>query len=153
MDKHPKLDPNFKYEVAKRPGGEGILSCFACGTCTGVCPVSEIDKEYAPSKIIRMILWGMKEEVLNSPIIWLCAMCFNCSFSCPQGVNFANCMRVLREMAKEEGYVSSSFLENIEEIDRFTQTLRRDMLKEILPYKKEKKLFSPKDIAKKLIEK
>jgi len=24
-----KLDPNFKYEIQKQPGGEGITRCFA----------------------------------------------------------------------------------------------------------------------------
>ncbi len=30
------LDPNFKYEIAQIPGGENILYCFQCGTCSAV---------------------------------------------------------------------------------------------------------------------
>jgi len=53
-----ELDPQFKYEVSKQPGGENIKNCFACGVCTGGCPVSEINPTYDPRKIIRMILLG-----------------------------------------------------------------------------------------------
>ncbi len=63
-------------------------------------PLSEIDPEYAPSKLIRMILWGMKDAVLSSNLIWMCAMCYNCSFNCPQDVRFADAMRRLHEQAQ-----------------------------------------------------
>jgi len=33
-----KLDPNFKFELSARPGGENLKKCFACGTCTGRLP-------------------------------------------------------------------------------------------------------------------
>ena len=77
------LDPKFKHDVAQQPGGEGLKACFACGACTGGCPVSEVDGAYDPRKIIRMVLLGMKEKVLSSDLIWLCAMCYTCSFHCP----------------------------------------------------------------------
>ena len=40
------LDPNFKFEVANEPGGENIKSCFACATCSTICPVFEVDEQY-----------------------------------------------------------------------------------------------------------
>jgi ferredoxin len=46
-----KLDANFKYEIAAKPGGENIKKCFACGTCTAGCPVFHVDHESAPSVI------------------------------------------------------------------------------------------------------
>lgn len=105
-----ELDPKFKYQVAEQPLGESIKSCFACGLCTAGCPISEIDEDFDPRKIIRMILLGMKERVLSSPLIWLCLMCFTCSFHCPQGVKFSDVTAVLRDMAVKEGYVHPSFL-------------------------------------------
>ena len=127
-----ELDPRFKFELAARAGAEGLSHCYSCGTCTASCPVSEIDPDYAPSKLIRMILWGMKEEVLSSPLIWMCALCYNCSFNCPQDVRFADAMRVIREVAVEEGYAPSDYLSMVADIDRFSQMLRHLLLDRLL---------------------
>ena len=40
-----KVDPNFKFQIAKEDGGEGILKCFACGSCTARCPEMDIKPE------------------------------------------------------------------------------------------------------------
>lgn len=108
-----ELDPKFKYDVAAQPGGENIKRCFACGVCTGGCLVSEIDEHFDPRKIIRMLLLGMRERVLSSPSIWLCLLCYNCSFHCPQDVNFSDVIGALRYMAIKEGYVHPSLLRRL----------------------------------------
>ncbi|MFC1942171.1 hypothetical protein ACFLWU_03020 [Chloroflexota bacterium] len=41
-------------EVKATPGGEHILACIQCGTCTGSCPMAGA-MEYPPRKIIAMI--------------------------------------------------------------------------------------------------
>ena len=64
-----ELDTSFKFKVSEEPGGEHIKSCFACGTCTTTCPVFSVNDQYNPRKIIRMILLGLKEEVLSSDFI------------------------------------------------------------------------------------
>ncbi|MBW1660362.1 MAG: 4Fe-4S dicluster domain-containing protein [Deltaproteobacteria bacterium] len=126
------LEPRFKFDLAGRAGAEGLMHCFSCGTCTASCPVSEIDPEYAPSKLIRMILWGMKDAVLSSNLIWMCAMCYNCSFNCPQDVRFADAMRVVREVAVEESFAPPERLAMMTEIDRFSQMLRHLILDRLL---------------------
>lgn len=132
-----ELDAKFKYEVAEEPGGENIKVCFACGLCTAGCPVSEIDPEYNPRKIIRMVLLGMRKEVLSSNVIWLCSLCYTCQAHCPQNVNFADVMKALRSMAVREGYVHPSFIERIEEIDTFSQRLRHQMVNSIVARRSE----------------
>jgi len=122
------LDSQFKYDVAAHPGGENIKLCFACGTCTAGCPVSAIDPEYNPRKIIRQVLLGMRKEVLSSPVIWRCVQCYSCSAKCPQNVKFRDVMKALREMAVAEGYVEAELLEEIEQLDEFSQKLRRDLV-------------------------
>jgi len=69
------LDPHFKYEIMKEKGGEKIVSCFACNTCTLSCPVRAVDDEYNPRSIIRLSLLGAKDEVSSSSFIWLCSSC------------------------------------------------------------------------------
>jgi heterodisulfide reductase subunit C len=45
----------------------------------------------------------MKKEVLSSSTIWLCASCETCITRCPNEVDIARMMDVLREMAVREG--------------------------------------------------
>jgi len=123
-----KMDPAFKYEVAARPGAENLKKCFSCGTCTSGCPVFQVESEYNPRKIIRMILLGLKDEVLRSKTIWLCARCYACTANCPQEVNFADIMTVLRDMAVEAGYAKPDRWEKIEAIHRAAHTFRKDSI-------------------------
>ncbi|MCK4583814.1 response regulator, partial [candidate division WOR-3 bacterium] len=99
------LDPKFKYEIAKQPGGENIKVCFGCGICTASCPVREIDETYNPRKIIRMALLGMRDAVLKSAFIWLCSTCYTCTERCPQGVRFTDVINAIKNIAAEEGYI------------------------------------------------
>lgn len=116
-----QLDPQFKYEIANKPGGESLFNCFACGKCSAVCPISEVNEEFNPRKIIHMILLGMKEEVLSNEFIWLCATCDACSFRCPQEVRMADTMGVARKIAEEERYVPSNFNQLMEIVKSFSK--------------------------------
>jgi len=122
------LDSHFKYDVAAHPGGENIKLCFACGTCTAGCPVSAVDPEFNPRKIIRQVLLGMRKEVLSSIEIWRCVQCYSCTAKCPQNVKFRDVIKALREMAAAEGYVSTELLQEVEQLDEFSQKLRRDLV-------------------------
>ena len=123
-----QLDLGFIDEIASHPGGENIRRCFACGTCAAGCPVTEVDSEYNCRRIIRQILFGMREEVLSSPLIWLCLICYRCYVRCPQKVNFTDIMRVLRYLAVKENRVSPEIYEQINKLDRFSQGLRHDLV-------------------------
>lgn len=125
------LDTEFKNEVASRPGGEKVKNCYLCGTCTAGCPVSSLYSEYNPRRFMRMILLGMKEEVLSSPEIWQCSQCHICVAHCPQDVRFADIVRVLRQMAVEEGYAPESMLNEIENIDIELRKQRISKVKEL----------------------
>ena len=127
-----KLDANFKFEIARRPGGENIKKCFACGTCTAGCPVFHVEHEYNPRKIIRMILLGLRKEVLSSKIIWFCSQCYTCSANCPQDVDFSDIMFSLRDLAVQEGYAPPDLLEKIEQIGTRAHEFRRDCISILL---------------------
>ena len=123
-----ELDLSFCEELAAQPGGEHIRRCFACGTCAAGCPITEVDPNYNPRKIIRQVLFGMRKEVLSSPLIWYCLVCYRCYARCPQKVNFTDVMRALRYMAIKGRYAASDTLKRLEEVDRFTQSLRHDLV-------------------------
>ncbi|NLC68825.1 MAG: 4Fe-4S dicluster domain-containing protein [Clostridiaceae bacterium] len=117
MLEYAKIDTGFKDKIASRPGGERVKNCYLCGTCTAGCPVSSLRNEYSPRRFMRMILLGMKEEVLSSPEIWQCSQCHVCVAHCPQDVRFADIIRILRQMSVEEGYAPGDMLKKVEDID------------------------------------
>jgi len=111
MIRTSQLDPNFRDEVSAELDGWEISRCFACGTCTAGCPVRAIDEKYNPRKIIRMVLLGMRDEVLSSEFIWLCSTCYTCYDRCPQDVHLTDIMTALKNIAVREGYMHPSFRE------------------------------------------
>ena len=98
------FDPHFKDEIAAEPGGEKIELCFSCGTCVAACPIRWIDENYNPRRLIKMVVLGMRAQVLSSPLIWLCSACDLCYRHCPQGVRISDLMKAIRNVAIREGY-------------------------------------------------
>ncbi len=97
-----EFDPSFKYVVSNEIGGQNIKLCFNCGICTVSCPMRKIDDTFNPRRIIRMILYGMKNEILSDETIWKCAHCLSCLERCPQDVKFAEVIEALRILAVKE---------------------------------------------------
>jgi len=107
--KASEFDPKFKYQLIKMHGSEKLLKCFQCGTCTSDCPVARYSDSYRPRTILRMASLGLKDRVLKSETLWLCAACFTCTDRCPQDVEVASVIRVLRNLAAEQGIVPQVF--------------------------------------------
>lgn len=97
-----ELDPNFRNEIMNEPGGEHLTACFQCSTCTLGCPITEIVPSYNPRKIIQMSLFGMRNEVLSNPDLWICAICQTCTARCPQDVVVGDVLAVIRRIAEKE---------------------------------------------------
>ncbi|MCJ7617531.1 MAG: hydrogenase iron-sulfur subunit, partial [Desulfobacterales bacterium] len=104
------LEPRFKFEVAELPEGENVKECFACGSCTGVCPVSQIIPEFDPRKILHMISLGLKKHLLSSDLPWYCTGCSTCKFVCPQDVRFNDVIKALKLLALQDGYFDADTL-------------------------------------------
>ncbi|MGD0070272.1 MAG: 4Fe-4S dicluster domain-containing protein [Candidatus Bathyarchaeia archaeon] len=109
--KASELDPKFKYELLKMHGSEKILKCFQCGTCTSDCPVARYSDSYRPRTLIHMAQLGLRDRVLKSDTLWLCAACFTCTDRCPQDVEVASVIRVFRNLAAENGCIPQVFKE------------------------------------------
>lgn len=85
-------------EEVNRLGKQTIQHCYQCQKCSVGCPVAYA-MDYAPNQLIRMIQYGMEDEVLASSTIWLCASCETCTTRCPNEVDVAHLMDILRQMA------------------------------------------------------
>ncbi|MFW9958095.1 MAG: 4Fe-4S dicluster domain-containing protein [Candidatus Odinarchaeota archaeon] len=103
------VESSFKYEIANQVGGEGLLRCLKCGACSGGCPVGSVI-DYRPRKVLGNVLLGLKDEVLSSDQIWLCAACFTCEERCVQQVNFTDVITVLRNIASQEGNAAPGYV-------------------------------------------
>ncbi len=93
----------FLDEVKATPGGEHILACIQCGTCTGSCPMAA-QMEYPPRKIIAMIRAGKRNEVLSSNSMWFCLSCYMCTARCPRGVRPTEIAHALESLANQQGF-------------------------------------------------
>lgn len=138
MDAPEKIrpDPSFMEEVLKEPEGEKLRYCFNCGTCTASCVVSRHTEKYKPRMILHLVSMGAREEILKSREIWLCAACNTCGERCPQGVNVAEAMNVLRRLAIKHNNVPTAIkriassilsLGRIYEVDEFVEEERQDL--------------------------
>jgi heterodisulfide reductase subunit C len=95
------LDRNLGTDIAAMPGGDALLSCIQCGTCSATCPVS-IYMDYTPRKIIAMTRAGFKHDVLRCFTIWLCASCYACTVDCPRQIKITDLMYTLKRKAIDE---------------------------------------------------
>ena len=94
-------DPSFRTEVEGLLGKQ-IASCFHCNKCSSGCPVT-FAMDINPNKVVRMVQMGLKDQILGSSTIWLCASCETCTTRCPNEVDIAGLMDVLRQTALREG--------------------------------------------------
>lgn len=103
-----ELDPRFGEAIMAIPGGEKLLSCIQCGTCSGACPLSPY-MDYTPRRIIAMTRAGFKGEVLSCISIWLCASCYACTVECPKGIPITDVMYALKRRAIQDGIYPRHF--------------------------------------------
>ncbi len=89
-------------QTIKQISGMDINVCYQCKRCTSGCPVSYA-MDYTPTQLMHAIHLGLKELVLNSATMWLCASCETCTTRCPQEVDIAKVMDALRIMAIHDG--------------------------------------------------
>jgi len=94
----------FEKEVLAEPGGEHLYHCYSCGTCASACLVRRVDPAFNPRRILEMVMLGMREEVLSSPVVWLCSACDLCYPLCPQQIHISELMKAIRNIAIREGY-------------------------------------------------
>jgi heterodisulfide reductase subunit C len=112
----PYARSDFMNEVQREMGtAAGLQStkkvptaaeCYQCGKCTAGCPVA-YEMDYPPHQVMRAVQLGMRDAVLSSHTIWICAACETCSERCPQEADPAGVMDALRRIAFSSGIKSA----------------------------------------------
>ena len=75
--------------------GQNLLACYQCGKCSAGCPnITQMD--ILPNQIIRYAQLGIKDELLDTKSIWVCASCMTCDVRCPKGINVAEVLEAIR---------------------------------------------------------
>lgn len=103
-------DEAFLREV-EAESGQKVTNCYQCGNCTAGCPCGP-EYDLQVSQVMRAVQLGNKEMALSSRSLWLCVSCSTCTSRCPNNIDVAKVMDVLRHMAWKEGktnYAMASF--------------------------------------------
>lgn len=107
-------------QIVQRELGQNVFLCYQCLKCTSGCPLAD-HFDLMPNQVMRSLQLG-DERVLESKAIWLCASCQTCSTRCPQGLDIAGIMDVLRIEAKRRGLSPA-----IPEVDTFSRLFLYDI--------------------------
>ena len=97
-------DQNWLAEVEKS-SGVAVSACYQCKKCSSGCPVT-FAMDYLPNQILHMIQMGLKDEVLKSATIWVCASCEACTTRCPNDIDIAKIMDAMRMASLKSGVVT-----------------------------------------------
>ncbi len=94
-----KPDFEFKSQILGR-GAHDLTSCYQCGTCSIVCPISNPENPF-PRKEMVWVQWGLTDLAMSNSSIWACHDCAICTAYCPREAQPALVMAALREYSIE----------------------------------------------------
>jgi len=122
MEKITARNPEFLRKI-RMEGIANLDRCYQCSTCSNACPVA-YTMDYYPHQLIHMVQLGLKEKVLQSKTIWVCASCETCVTRCPNEIDIVHLMDVLRKESLQEGFKSS-----VDEIPQFHKVFMKEIQK------------------------
>lgn len=89
-------------------GGTGIFKCVQCGACSSVCPSVKAGFPVLCRLLIKKLLIGQLEEIIEEPSSWACQACGRCSEVCPQDVRPQDVVFAFRRFQANELAISTS---------------------------------------------
>ncbi len=89
-------------------GGTGILNCVQCGACSAVCPGVKAGFPLLCRNLIRHLLNGELEEIIEDSSSWGCQACNRCTEVCPRDVRPQEVVFAFRRYQANEMAFSTS---------------------------------------------
>lgn len=102
-----KPDREFLKSVLAEGGGD-VKKCVQCATCSVVCDLSTGRKPF-PRKEMLWAQWGLKDQLLADPDVWLCHQCNDCTTRCTRGARPGDVLAAVRHQAVKH-YAAPRFL-------------------------------------------
>ena len=88
--------PDLEFiQSLQATGGDTLKKCYQCASCSVACPLSS-DQNPFPRKEMLWAQWGMKENLLADPDVFLCHQCGDCTEICPRGAKPAATLGAIR---------------------------------------------------------
>ena len=101
--------------------GTSPVDCYQCGRCAAGCMQNvQGEMDLSPTRLMRLLQLEVAfdgepaqakqyaDRALSADAPWLCAGCLACTTRCPQGIDIAGMMDLLREEAMKRGVASKS---------------------------------------------
>ena len=92
--------------------------CYQCGRCAAGCPQNVAgEMEVSPTRVMHLLqleaafpekAGQYARHALMAETPWLCAGCLACTTRCPQGVDVAGTMDVLRQEGLKRGTTATT---------------------------------------------
>jgi len=77
--------------------------CYQCGRCSSGCPIQP-HFDIKTMEVVKLSALGMEKPLMDSHAIWLCAGCETCTTRCPNDIDIAGLMDLLREYSISKGF-------------------------------------------------
>jgi heterodisulfide reductase subunit C len=93
---------------------EAYAACYRCMTCTSACPVVRDTPEEAsklgllPHQIMYAVKLRQWDLIFDSRMLWDCVGCYQCQEQCPQSVQVADVLYVLKNQAISRALAGAS---------------------------------------------
>jgi len=105
---------NSLLDEVKSYMGDKIYLCLQCGNCTSGCPMNIFG--FNIRKIVKMVILGLKNELIESDYIWYCSECGKCGEKCPHDLKNYTLISILHNIAIKEGNIPPSFKAMIKKV-------------------------------------
>ena len=80
-----------------------LLACFNCSSCITGCPASESDPPLLIRNLVRKVVFGLEEDLIDDDSPWICVTCSRCEEMCPQDAKpFEIVLAIRRWQCKED---------------------------------------------------